>query len=1098
MLSPTRHTLLGKRYILQYELGHGGMGIVHRALDRLTGQQVALKRVTTSTDHSVFSSHDSAMDLRVTLAREFQMLSSLRHPHIISVLDYGFDAERQPYFTMELIENAQTVIEAGQHLSSSERIRLLAQILQALVYLHRRGIVHRDLKPRNVLATADTQVKVLDFGLSIMHKQADEQAGTTAGTLAYLSPEVFQGAPASESSDLYAVGIIGYELLTGHHPFDVENIGKLTNDILYTIPALPTDGIDATLAPILARLLAKSVNDRYQDASEVIKDLSQVTQQTLSVETAAIRESFLQSARLVERDDQIAELTAVFNAARKGQGNAWLIGVESGVGKSRLINEIRTLALVQGALVLRGQTVSEGATLYQIWRDALRWICLIDDHLTDLEAGVLKVLVPDIASLVERPVPDAPELDPQSTQQRLLTIIEEIFRRQKQTTVIILEDLHWAGSESLAVLERLSKIAHELPLLIIGSYRDDETPKLPDQLGIKTLKLTRLSDKGIVELSESMLGPAGRQPKVVQLLQKETEGNAFFLVEVVRALAEEVGQLDKIGTTTLPAHVFAGGVQRIVQRRLNRIPEQDRGLLQAAAVFGRQLDISVLHLLFPDRNLDQWLTVCDNAVVLDLSEGQWRFAHDKLREGVFNELSDEQRRQLHREIAGVMEKLYANDDKQTEALALHCLNGQIWDKASEYLIKAGNNATRLYAHTEARTHYQQALDALSHLPDTEEWQRRRIDTTIRLVSISFGADSPEHNLARLAEVEPLAQALPASDRLLLARVHYWMGRSHYYRAETRQAIGYYQKVLTVAKEFNDAELLAMPSNVIGQALIIQGHFKRAEALLAQAIGPLEMLANWPEWIRAVSFHGLSLAAIGQFTEALVEGKRALARGLEMNYLTGIGTAHLLLWLINHMGGDVERMVEESQAVLDTAEQNGDKLYIYFGTGFRAWSQSRIGNHLAAQQGIEQTKELGKAIGGQLVLADWFTVAEAEIALNAGRMDDALRLAEAAVVACKPISVYSDAMAQRAWARALKIQQHFEEAEAHIALSLTGMETSEARIEAARVHYEWGLISQARNDEKNALDHFQKAADLFAASGLTRDVEQAQAKVQALK
>src|SRR5262245_11638350 len=262
MLTTPRPILLGKRYILQSELGHGGMGVVQRAVDRLTGEPVALKRVTASAEQLVFASSDSGLDLRLALAREFQLLSSLRHPHIISVLDYGFDEERQPYFTMELIENPRTVIQAGHGLSSGERVQLLIQILQALVYLHRRGIVHRDLKPHNVLVTSDTQLKVLDFGLSLMHKQAEVATGTTAGTMAYMAPEVFQGSPASESSDLYAVGVIAYELLAGKHPFNVDNVTQLMHDILNNMPSFAVEGVDAALAPILEHLLAKSPADR--------------------------------------------------------------------------------------------------------------------------------------------------------------------------------------------------------------------------------------------------------------------------------------------------------------------------------------------------------------------------------------------------------------------------------------------------------------------------------------------------------------------------------------------------------------------------------------------------------------------------------------------------------------------------------------------------------------------------------------------------------------------------------------------------------------------------------------------------------------------
>src|SRR5207253_2427900 len=131
----------------------------------------------------------------------------------------------------------------------------------------------------------------------------------------YIAPEVFQGEPSTEASDLYAVGMIAYELLTGHHPFDVDNITNLTNDILYTIPTLSTEDISRPIATIVERLLAKSPADRYSDAGQVIAALSEVTNTPLGVETAAIRESFLQAARLVERDQQVSKLAEVLDMA---------------------------------------------------------------------------------------------------------------------------------------------------------------------------------------------------------------------------------------------------------------------------------------------------------------------------------------------------------------------------------------------------------------------------------------------------------------------------------------------------------------------------------------------------------------------------------------------------------------------------------------------------------------------------------------------------------------------------------------------------------------------------------------------------------------
>jgi serine/threonine protein kinase len=172
-------TLVSNRYRIVDQIGSGSMGVVHRAVDRLSGDAVALKWVTVPGNGLQFASLATISDFRLALAQEFKTLASLRHPHIISVLDYGFvrdpsqgDGRPHPFFTMTLLDGARTILEAGQGQSQGTKIDLLIQVLQALAYLHRCGILHRDLKPANVLVTAGPleevwgQVKVLDFSLS--------------------------------------------------------------------------------------------------------------------------------------------------------------------------------------------------------------------------------------------------------------------------------------------------------------------------------------------------------------------------------------------------------------------------------------------------------------------------------------------------------------------------------------------------------------------------------------------------------------------------------------------------------------------------------------------------------------------------------------------------------------------------------------------------------------------------------------------------------------------------------------------------------------------------------------------------------------------
>jgi tetratricopeptide (TPR) repeat protein len=365
--------------------------------------------------------------------------------------------------------------------------------------------------------------------------------------------------------------------------------------------------------------------------------------------------------------------------------------------------------------VLRGQAESGSSGPYLPWREALRGLALVTG-LNDFEASVLKPTAPDISQLLGRPIPEPPELDVASAQTRLVEVVLQLFRRQRQPVVLLLEDLQWAQSESLKLLAALIPVASTLPLLVVGTWRDDERPGLPRELpGAHVLPLRRLSAQATAELGEAMIGAAARRPDLQALLFRETEGNPFFLVEVMRGMAEEAGGLERIGTGALPTQVFSGGVQRLLQRRLGRVAPRDWPLLRLAAVSGRTLGAELLRALAPEVELEAWLVTLAEAAILEPFEQRWRFTHDKLRESVLAGLAPEERPGLHRQVARALEQVAP---EQMAALAFH------WGAAGEpareatWSIRAGEHALRNGAFLEARVLLQRAAELQEQLGAT--------------------------------------------------------------------------------------------------------------------------------------------------------------------------------------------------------------------------------------------------------------------------------------------------------------------------------------------------------------------------------------------
>jgi len=693
--------LLDSRYELKESIGTGGMGTIFRARDLLSGTDVALKQVTVPNQKIRFASLSGSKDVRLALAQEFRFLATLRHPHIISVLDYGFDEQQQPYYTMDLLKRPSTIVDYALDLELKQRVELLVQMGEALAYLHRRGILHRDLKPENVLVT-DGHVRVVDFGLAVQSGRDDEDEDILAGTLGYMAPEIMVGEPPSESSDLYAFGVIAYEALVGRHPFGLDDLTQLAMDLMYIDPDFDLPDMDPEMIRILGKLMAKEPSERYDDARDVIRDITEVVGLP-QVEDELIRDSYIKAARFVGREREFQQLNRALDATLEDepQGSAWLIGGESGVGKSRLVDELRAVALVKGALVLVGQATNNGVP-FQLWRGVLRRLVLTTPLPVDTLA-VLQEIIPNLQDLLDRYIPEAPPIDERAAVlRRLARALVDVFKRQTRPMVMIMEDLHW-GEESLDLLDALLAELDSLPLLVIGTYRNEETPHLPSRLpSMGSIILQRLTDREILDLSVSIMGEdVGRRRNVLNLLKQETEGNVFFLVEVVRVLAEEAGNLDNIGSVTLPESVFSGSIATVIERRLKRLPLDAHPMLRIAAVYGREIDLAVMREIDAKMDYENWLVTCTNAAILEAQGDSWRFAHDRMRDGILDMLPRDELEKLNLLVAESIETVYPDDSAYASRLMEHWTVAGYPEKEAHYAFVAGRQSFAVNDYQEA-------------------------------------------------------------------------------------------------------------------------------------------------------------------------------------------------------------------------------------------------------------------------------------------------------------------------------------------------------------------------------------------------------------
>jgi tetratricopeptide (TPR) repeat protein len=467
------------------------------------------------------------------------------------------------------------------------------------------------------------------------------------------------------------------------------------------------------------------------------------------------------------------------------------------------------------------------------------------------------------------------------------------------------------------------------------------------------------------------LGETGRQPQIVGLLQRETEGNVFFLVEVVRALAEEAGRLDKIGHMTLPEHVFAGGIRKIIQRRLNRVPRESRVLLEFAAVIGRQLDLALLKQIAPDTDLDRWLTDCANAAVLDVDADMWRFAHDKLRDGMLNELTDAEQQVLHRRVAQAMEALYGASPQHTVALAYHW--GEAGDAGKEeyYTTLAGQQALSSGAFREAAMFLQRALLLVSQpkAARPDQLDQKEIELKARLAEAYLGFGRYED--AQRLYNENLAVYRAAQHQQGTADMLCKLGDVALALAAPEAARDLYEQALEIYRAIGDQGSVARALNSLGNVAYELGEQTSAKALFQESLNLARELGD--QWGMAGS---LSKAGGGSGAAQQEARRAALLSTLDAQHSAGdqpgiADTLQALGALAHEIGdlGEAQQLYRRSLTIRRALNQPDDVLHLLdqlgrVATAARAYADARgyLREALSQAAGARQMAQVMRVLG----------------------------------------------------------------------------------------------------------------------------------------
>lgn len=285
------------RYEITATLGRGAMGVVYQARDPLIERIVAIKTVACAG-----LSEKEAEEFELRFFREAKSAGRLNHPNIVTIHDVGH-SDGLAYIAMEFLsgQSLRSILDAGVPLSCERIIEIVAAVADGLAFAHAQDIVHRDIKPANIMVLDNGIVKITDFGIAQLPGGSLTMAGAVLGSPKYMSPEQVAGQKADGRADIFSLGTVLYEMLTGQPPFSGDNMHATMYQVVHKDPPTPSSccaGLPKDFDPIVARAMAKDPANRYQSASEMAADLRRIrfsVASTLSGETGG-QASFVQSA----------------------------------------------------------------------------------------------------------------------------------------------------------------------------------------------------------------------------------------------------------------------------------------------------------------------------------------------------------------------------------------------------------------------------------------------------------------------------------------------------------------------------------------------------------------------------------------------------------------------------------------------------------------------------------------------------------------------------------------------------------------------------------------------------------------------------------
>ena len=962
----------------------------------------------------------------------------VEHPNVVRTLDVGTEPD---FMAMEFVEG-QTLRGLGTELGvvPEELCRHIAsEAARGLAAIHGIGALHRDIKPENVLITRDHDVKIMDLGLARLADASMHLSKTAGfvGTALYAAPEQFSSQEPAPAADWYALGLVLYELATGRLPGAADSFTALLRARLEE-PIRPAGEINTQLSPffeaVLGALLDREPADRLafmpEEESDWWTERARAIRNSTKAPLRRIR--IPRDTALYGREREIGRLREAFDRAAGGEGQVLLVEGEAGIGKSRLVDEFAGGVESDIHFLFGAYPPVGGGTARVALRDAFS--AQFDG------GGCAEALVdrPALARSFEaflrgEPCPDdAPSLDADAFQTAVLTALRTLAGGRP--TILLIDDLHVAGEEGLAIFDALARAIESDRILLIGSARRNldatwatELARLPH---VERLGVERLGAKDVGRLLVDALGSPRLAEDLGYRILTKSDGNPFFVFEILRGLrdgrfleTDESG--DWVQSRTLDEWEIPSSILDLVDARLAGLAEEERDLLDLAACAGFEFDpLLLVEALGENRTplLKRLALLERRQRVVRAAGRRYVFDHNQIQEALYDRIPELLREDYHRQLAdAIVRRAHGEPDGRTAVdVVEHYLRASDPDAARDHLDAACAALTNSFEHERLRAMLRTVLATASGLDEAA-----RLELLTRLGTSHYASGHRLPDAPELDGLEALAEREGRSERA--AAAYALLSRFAINDRRADDCIRYARTAVEIACAIGHNDLEQRSRIVVGMAL---GVLRRPEealheldavpehdehwrliarpqrGLIQRALGNLEtarreletavdgfVKAELPADEAAARVNlGLVLSDLQDYAAAQAQYERAIqvARDCGSGDPERIGLSNL--GSIHERRGEFARAIDYTQAALRHARDRTDARGIAFALGNLSKIRISTADFAAADTTIEEADEAMRALGNP-ALSAYIDFYRAELARRRGRWDDARRAYE---------------------------------------------------------------------------------------------------------